>query len=100
MEPLRGDLRLIGRVAAVLTLSSLVSYFVGVLSIFSGRCFLSALPAFAFLAVLFMAVAIGLLLALGLIQRSLRDWLIFGGLLVISVLEIAGLSVFRCVATA
>jgi 4-amino-4-deoxy-L-arabinose transferase-like glycosyltransferase len=100
MEPLRRELSLIGRLAAVLIVFSFVSYFVGVKSIFAGTCFLSAWPAFAPLAILIAAVAIGLLLAIALIRRSLRDWLIFGGLLVILGLAIFGLRVFRCVATA
>jgi cytochrome bd-type quinol oxidase subunit 2 len=96
-QPLQSRLNLVGRTAAVLIAISFASYFIGIISVLEGRCFSSpGMPVLAPISLLPAAVASGLLAALALIRRTVRGWLLLGGLLIICGLAILGMSVIHC----
>jgi hypothetical protein len=94
-QSLESRLNLVGRTAAGLIAISFASYFIGIMSVLEGRCS-SAMPALAPLSLLPVAIASGLLAALALIRRTVRGWLLLGGLLIIGGLGIFGMSLIHC----
>lgn len=92
--------KLVGRVALTFIILSLLSYFVGIISILNGNCFSSLKPILAPLALFPAMVAVGLLAALALLKRALREWVVVCCLLLLCALGVFGLTLFHCGYTA
>jgi hypothetical protein len=96
-QPLQSRLNVVDRTASVLIVISLASYSIGIISVLKGQCFSSpGLPVLAPLSLLPGAAASGVLAALALIRRTVRGWLLLGGMLIIFALGILGMSVIHC----